>query len=384
MLNAGSSAGRDDYTKQIIEETGSVFCHGIAIKPGKPTILGVCGHVPVIGLPGYPVSAMVVLENIVFPVIELFTKNTPLPDNAATASISRRIVSNLKYREFLRVKLGIIAGKLVATPMERGAGAVSSLARADGIVTIPCDSEGLEAGVEAEVTLLRPLEEIRKALVVTGSHDPMLDVMGDIMRKTTDLNISSTHVGSMGGIMAIMRGEAHIAPIHLLDTVSGEYNKSYVDKYLDGKGSLIKGVKRTQGILVRKGNPKGITGIFDLCKKDVTYVNRQKGAGTRILFDFLLQNENITHGDIHGYENEEYTHTAVAAQIAGGNADAGMGIYSAAKIFNLDFIPIADEEYDFIISKEMQSHEAVLAFQKILRSDEMKNILAELGGYKFG
>jgi len=382
LLNAGSSAGRDDYTKQIIEETGSVFCHGIALRPGKPTILGVCGHVPVIGLPGYPVAAMIVLENIVFPVIELFTKNTSLSRSTARATISRRIVSNLKYQEFLRVKLGFIAGKLVATPMERGAGTVSSLAKADGIVTIPCDSEGFEAGQEADVTLLRPLEEIRKALVIVGSHDPMLDILGDIMRKTTDMTISSTHVGSMGGIMALLRGETHIAPIHLLDTVSGEYNKSYVEKYFDKRVTLLKGVKRTQGILVAKGNPKGITRISDLSAKDIIYVNRQKGAGTRILFDFLLQKENIKSETIKGYENEEYTHTAIGAQIAGGNADAGMGIYSAAKIFDLDFIPIADEEYDFLISADMSNHPAVQAFQAILKSDEMKNNLEKLGGYR--
>jgi len=382
LLNAGSSAGRDDYTKQIIEESGSVFCHGIAIKPGKPTILGALGHVPVIGLPGYPVSAMVVLENVVYPVIELFTKNTPNAKEAVKATVSRRVISNLKYQEYLRVKLGIISGKLVATPMERGAGSISSLAKADGMLKIPFDSEGLEAGQEAQITLLRPMEEIEKALLSVGSHDPMLDVLGDIMRRKTDFVLSGTHVGSMGGIMAIMRGEAHIAPIHLLDTESGEYNKSYMEKHLAGKATLIKGIKRTQGILVKKGNPKGIAGILDLQNSDIIYVNRQKGAGTRILFDFLLKQNDMTYDKINGYENEEYTHTAVAAQIAGGNADAGMGIYSAAKIFDLDFIPIADEEYDFLVSIDMQENPKVQAFIEILQSNEMKDKLYELGGYK--
>ena len=383
LINAGSSAGRDDYTKSIMEETGDVFCHGIAIKPGKPAVLGVCGHVPVVGLPGYPVSAAIVLEQAVFPIIELITKNTPLPRNTVQAFLSRKVVSNLKYKEFLRVKLGFIAGKLVASPMGRGAGAVASLAKADGLLMIPFDREGIESGEEVEITLLRPMEEIRRALVVTGSHDPMLDIIGDMMRRKTDFFLSSTHVGSMGGIMGLMRNEAHIAPVHLLDTVTGEYNKSYVEKYFKGDVTLIKGVRRTQGILVQKGNPKDITAVSDLAKEGVSYVNRQKGAGTRILFDFLLHESGIPQDRIYGYENEEYTHTAVAAQIAGGNADAGMGIYAAAKIFDLDFIPIADEEYDFLVKTDTLNHTTVQAFLEVLHSDELKNSLNELGGYKF-
>ena len=383
LLNAGSSAGRDDYTKDIIEEVGEVFCHGIAIKPGKPTVLGICGHVPVIGLPGYPVSAVIVLEQIVFPIIGLFTKNVPLPRNTAIATISRTITSNLKYQEFLRVKLGYISGKLVASPMERGAGAVASLAKADGILPISCDSEGVFAGEEAEVILLKPIEEIKRALVITGSHDPMIDMIGDIIRQKTDFFLSGNHVGSMGGIMSIMRNEAHIAPIHLLDAKSGEYNKDYAEKYFKGDVSIIKGVKRTQGILVQKGNPRNITKVSDLTGENISYVNRQKGAGTRILFDFLLQKAGITPDGIYGYENEEYTHTAVAAQIAGGNADAGMGIYAAAKLFELDFIPVANEEYDFLIKNDMLKDSAVQAFLEALNSDVLRTGLEKLGGYEF-
>ena len=383
IINAGSSAGRDDYTRKIIEETGAVFCHGIAIRPGKPTILGACGHVPVIGLPGYPVSAAIVLEQVVFNVIEMFTKNIALPRDTVTAELSRRVVSSLKYEEFLRVKIGYIDGKYVATPLERGAGAVTSLAKADGIVVVPCDSEGLEAGEIVEVALLKPIYEIKRALVVTGSHDPMVDLIGDIMRKQTEFSLSSAHVGSMGGIMAMLRGEAHIAPIHLLDTATGKYNTSYVEKYFGGDVTLIKGVKRAQGIMVKKGNPKKIENVIDIAAEGISYVNRQKGAGTRILFDFLLEKSGVTQSDIYGYENEEYTHTAVAAKIAGGNADAGMGIYAAAKIFGLDFIHIADEEYDFLVKNDMLDLPQIKAFKDALHSDELKSRLAELGGYIF-
>ena len=379
LLNAGSSAGRDDYTKTAIEETGQVLCHGVAIRPGKPAVLGVCGHVPVVGLPGYPVSAAIVLEQLVFPVIAAITKNDPAPAQTVSAVLSRRIVSSLKYQEFLRVKLGYIGGKLVASSMGRGAGAVASLAKADGIAVIPRDSEGLKAGTEIEVTLLRPLDEIRRALVVTGSHDPMLDIMGDIMRRHTEFFLSSSHVGSMGGIMALQRGEAHVAPIHLLDTATGQYNR--VESYFKGDTTLIKGVKRMQGIMVQKGNPKGITKLSDFARDGVTYVNRQKGAGTRILLDYLLERSGISPSDIYGYDNEEYTHTAVAAQVAGGNADAGLGIYSAANIFGLDFIPVADEEYDFLVYTEMLELPQVQAFIETLNSEELKSSLEEMGGY---
>jgi putative molybdopterin biosynthesis protein len=231
------------------------------------------------------------------------------------------------------------------------------------------------------VTLLRPLEEIRRSVVVTGSHDPMLDVIGDILRRETDYFLSSAHVGSMGGIMALLRGETHIAPIHLLDPVTGEYNRSYVEKYFEGDVTLIKGVKRTQGILVKKGNPKGVSSISDIARKGVTYVNRQKGAGTRILLEYMLDKAGVSASDVYGYENEEYTHTAVAAQIAGGNADCGLGIYAAAKIFGLDFIPIANEEYDFLLKTDMLKQPAVQAFIEALGADELKNTLKELGGY---
>jgi putative molybdopterin biosynthesis protein len=379
LLNAGSSAGRDDYTKTIIAENGAVFCHGIAIRPGKPTVLGVCGHTPVIGVPGYPVSAAVVLEHLVFPTIELLTKNILSSADTVRATLSRKVVSSLKYQEFMRVKLAFIQDRLMASPVGRGAGAVASLAKCDGTAVIPCDSEVLEAGDEVEVFVLRPMEEIRRAVAVTGSHDPMLDIIGDIMRRRSDYFLSSAHVGSMGGIMAIMRDEAHIAPIHLLDTATGEYNVSFVEKYFSGNVTLVKGVKRTQGIMVRKGNPKGIKGISDIV--GVTYVNRQKGAGTRILLDFLLEKRDMSAAGIRGYDNEEYTHTAVAAKIAAGNADAGLGIYAAAQIFGLDFIPIAEEEYDFLIKTDMMGLPQIQAFLEVLRSDGLRGKLEELGGY---
>jgi putative molybdopterin biosynthesis protein len=316
------------------------------------------------------------------PIIEKIIKHTVNEKNLIKATLSRRVVSDLKYREFIRVKLGYMDEKVVAIPLARGAGVISSLANADGILSLPLNSEGVEAGEMVDVELLRSENEIKNTIVISGSHDPMIDLIGDILRNTSDYFISSSHVGSMGGIMAMLKGEAHIAPVHLLDTITGEYNKSYIEKYFSGGISLIKGVKRIQGIMVKKGNPKNIKAISDLTKENITYVNRQKGAGTRILLDFLLQKENINSEKIYGYTNEEFTHTAVAAQIAYGNADAGLGILAAAKLYNLDFIPIAKEEYDFLVKENMINNQFVKAFLEALGSDELKNKLRELGGYE--
>lgn len=382
LINAGSSAGRDDYTKKAIEQIGTVFCHGIAIKPGKPTVLGISNYKPIIGVPGYPVSATLVLQYIVLPLIEKIMKNTISEKNTIKAMLSRRVVSDLKYKEFIRVKLGFMEEKVVAIPLARGAGVISSLANADGILSLPLNSEGIEAGETVQIELLRAENEIKNTIVISGSHDPMIDLIGDILRKTSDYFISSSHIGSMGGIMAMLKGEAHIAPVHLLDTITGEYNKSYIEKYFSGGISLIKGVKRSQGIMVKKGNPKNIKAISDLAKENITYVNRQKGAGTRILFDFLLQKEKLDSEKIYGYTNEEFTHTAVAAQIANGNADAGLGILAAAKLYDLDFIAVAWEDYDFLVKENMLNDKFVKAFLEALKSDELKNKLNVLGGYE--
>lgn len=382
LINAGSSAGRDDYTKKAIEQIGTVFCHGIAIKPGKPTILGLSDNKPIIGVPGYPVSAALVLQYIVLPIIEKIMKNTISEKNIIKATLSRRVVSDLKYMEFIRVKLGFMEDKFVAIPLARGAGVISSLANADGILSLPLNSEGIEAGETVQIELLRAENEIKNTIVISGSHDPMIDLIGEILRKTSDYYISSSHIGSMGGIMAMLKGEVHIAPVHLLDTITGEYNKSYIEKYFGGGISLIKGVKRSQGIMVKKGNPKNIKAISDLAKENITYVNRQKGAGTRILLDFLLQKEKIDSEKIYGYTNEEFTHTAVAAQIANGNADAGLGILAAAKLYDLDFIEVAWEDYDFLVKKTMLNDKFVKAFLEALKSDELKSKLSELGGYE--
>ena len=334
------------------------------------------------GLPGYPVSAIVIMENIVRDLVYMLSGQIAPEREKIKAVLGKRVVSSLKYHEFVRVTLGRTGEGFVAVPLMRGAGVVTSFTKADGILEIPQNCEGAEQGEEVEVTLLKSKSEIEQALIVTGSHDPMIDEIKDIMKKRGyPFSVSSSHVGSMGAVNAIKNESAHLGGIHLLDTATGEYNKSYVEKYLpDGTARLVKGVGRTQGLMVKKGNPLGIKEFSDITR--CTYVNRQLGSGTRILCDYLIGKYALDKNNIEGYRNEEFTHTAVAAQIAAGNADCGLGIYSAAKMYDLDFIPVSNEEYDFLVSEKTAENEAVKIFFEILESDELKKRLNEMGGYE--
>jgi len=383
VINAGSSAGRKDFAAGAIAKAGKVIAHGIAIRPGKPTILGIVANKPVVGVPGYPVSGVIVLEKIVKPVIDFLTSNEHVKRATVSAVLSRRVVSSLKYAEFIRVKLGEVNGKTIATPLNRGAGIITSLVKADGLMEIPLNEEGLEAGSLIDIELYKRYEEIRNTVVVSGSHDFLIDAVSDIMkRKHSKYSLSSSHVGSMGGVMAIKRGEAHMAGIHLLDENTGEYNTPYVRKYFSDRNiALIKCVRRSQGLLVANGNPKGIKCLSDLSDKSVKYVNRQKGSGTRVLFDFLLKKEGIDPQSIEGYDRESFTHISVATLIASNSADAGLGVYTAAKVYGLDFIPICDEEYDFIVPEEFLNLDRITFFIDILKSAEFRRALDFMGGY---
>ena len=383
ILNAGSSAGREDYSAKVIESLGEVLYHGIAIKPGKPAILGCRGAVPILGVPGYPVSGIIVIEELLKPLIDHWMKVPAEQKQYVKAVLTRPIVSGLKYKEFVRVRMGYVGDRLMASPLSRGSGVVTSFMKADGILEIPQGLEGYEAGEEVEIRLFCSLDKLQNTLVVIGSHDPLLDELGNMLHVADEsLYMSSSHVGSMGGIMAIRRGEAHMAGCHLLDTVTGEYNLSFMKKYFPkGDVKLIRCVGREQGLMVAKGNPLDIQKFADIAKDGVRYVNRQKGSGTRILADYLCKTEQIDTASVYGYEREEMTHTSVAAQIANGSADAGMGIYSAAKLYDLDFIPICVEEYDLIISDYAWNTPMVQQLMKVLKSDIFRQKLMELGGY---
>ena len=378
IIGAGSSVGSKDYTVNILRELGEVVIHGIALKPGKPTILGIINDKTVIGIPGYPVSAYLVFETFVTPLILKFIGLEENQETFQQAIISKKITSSSKNRELIRVNLGYVKDKLIATPLSSGAGVTMSLVKADGIAVIPQSLEGVDAGDTVNVRTLKPLSQIRETLVSIGSHDIIMDIVADMMKLT------SGHVGSMGGILAMKRGECHIAPIHLLDMDTGEYNISYIKKYFKGqKMAVIKGVRRHQGFIVQKGNPKGIKDFSDLIRDDVIYVNRQRGAGTRILLDYHLNRENIDPSNIKGYDREMTTHLAVASAVKTGAATTGLGIYSAAKALDLDFIEVAYEDYDFLVAYDILEDLRVNRFIQILKSDEFKKRVSTLGGYGF-
>lgn len=383
LISAGSSAGTEDYTRRLIEELGEVVVHGVAIKPGKPVVLGIVQGKPVIGIPGYPVSAYFVFESFVKPVILAFNHQTLTEGVTIKAVLSKRLMSSLKYLEFVRMKCGRVNQRFVATPLDRGAGVTMSLVNADGILKIPKNVEGYDAGEEVELILMRPREEIENTLVSIGSHDVLMDIVANIIHKNKQLvNLSSAHVGSLGGIMAIKKGECHIAPIHLLDEESGIYNLPYLKRYLaDQTVVLIKGVKRTQGMIIPKGNPKNIQGIADLIRPDLSFVNRQRGSGTRVLLDYLLKVNKLDGSQVLGYTREMNTHMMVASAVKSGSCDVGIGVLSAANMMELDFIPIGDEAYDFVVLKENLEDPRVQIFIKILKSQEFKDSLERLGGY---
>lgn len=383
LLGAGSSAGRDDYAAAVIGSLGEVLCHGLAIRPGKPAVLGVCRNKPVLGVPGYPVSGILVLQEIFAPVLDLWFGRAKAQSATVTAKLTRPLVSGLKYREFVRVRLGYVNGGYVATPLNRGAGVVSSFMKADGILDVPQQTEGFAAGESVTVRLLRPESELKGTLVAIGSHDPLLDEVADLLRRADpERAMQSTHVGSLGGILAVKRGEAHLAGTHLLGEEDGVYNESFIEKNIpEGGVRLVECVGRTQGLMVAAGNPLGLADVTDLTKDGVRYVNRQKGSGTRVLLDYLCRKEGLDTAKIYGYGREEFTHTAVAAQIAAGSADAGMGIYSAAKLYGLDFLPICTEQYDLLIPDWAWKSEPVRRLLEILQSDAFRERLNALGGY---
>jgi putative molybdopterin biosynthesis protein len=378
IVNAGSAKGRGDFAEHLLNSMGVVYFHGVSIKPGRPASFALINNKPVFGVPGYPVSAFFVMDNIVKSGFYSILNRSIPKRETVEAVLSRKVVSSLKNDEFIRVKLGKVKDKLIASPIGRGAGVTMSLTRADGVFVIDKNSEGYEAGEKIIVETFKDISNINKTLVSIGSHDVIMDIISNLMR-FKGFDLSSTHTGSMGGIMALKRGETHIAPIHLLDQ-NGEYNVSYVRKYL-GDYVIMKIVKRVQGLMVKKGNPLNIKDFNDLTR--VRFVNRQKGSGTRLLLDHYLVKHNIDAKDINGYDREEITHLTVAAQIAGGSADCGMGVLSAANYMDLDFIPLCSEEYDIAFSRELLEDERFKAFHEVVTSKEFKNQVEAIGGYDF-
>ena len=383
LILGGSSAGSEDFVETAIVDLGKIWVHGVTIMPGKPVVIGAVENKPVFGIPGYPVSAIIAFEQFVQPLIYALLGQPDPVKETIDVQPTKKIASKLGVEEFVRVKLGEVGDRIVATPLARGAGTITSITEADGIIRIPNHVEGLNDNEIVSAELLRPLPAIRRTIVIVGSHDNSLDVLADQLKAThSALSLSSSHVGSMGGLMAIKRGVCHLAGTHLLDSEDGSYNKSYIKKYLpDTTVKLVHLVQRDQGLIVKQGNPKGIKGIEDLSRKDVSFINRQVGSGTRILLDYKLTQMGIKAAAINGYRNEEFTHMAVAVSVLSGAEDAGLGIYAAAKALNLEFIPVVTEQYDLAIPLEYFETEPIQILLEIINSPNFKQRVEALGGY---
>lgn len=390
FIIGGSSAGSKDFSKPVISDLGEVYLHGVTMMPGKPLLFGKVNNRAVFGIPGYPVSAIVAFEQFAAPLL-LKMQNLDVDyKKRALAEVtpSRKIASKLGLEEFLRVKIGAVDERLIASQLPRGAGSITTLTEADGIIRIPANVEGIGEGEKVTAELIRPISAIRETVVIIGSHDNTLDILSDHIRRTRpSVTISSSHVGSMGGLMAIKKRACHMAGAHLLDPEDGSYNISYIKRYLpDEKVWLVNLVMRDQGLIIPKGNPRKIRGVEDL-KSDKSdngapvFINRQAGAGTRVLFDYKLKSLGITPSDIMGYDNEEYTHMSVAVAVLSGRADAGLGIHAAAKALDLDFIPVVTEEYDLVIPDRFFQTKKVQILLDTIKTDSFKRRVENLGGY---
>jgi putative molybdopterin biosynthesis protein len=400
LLNAGSSAGAEDFSAKVVEKLGTLLVHGVAVRPGHPVILGMLEEkrktkesetfdirrsTPIIGVPGYPVSAALTIDIFVEPVVAKWLGRRPRELLTEEATLTRKLVSPAGDDDFVRVVVGKVGEKLLAAPLSRGAGVITSLVEADGLALIPSGVQGIEAGEKIQVRLYRSKSEIEKTILAIGSHDLTLDLISQFLAEH-DRRLASANVGSQGGLVALRRGEAHLAGSHLLNPETGEYNISYIRQYMPNiPVRVIALVGREQGLIVRKGNPKGIKSLGDLVNSNLSqkrvFVNRQRGAGTRVLLDYHLNLLSISQSMIVGYNQEEYTHLGVAAAVASGRADCGLGIAAAAQALDLDFVPLFQERYDLVFPKQFTNYELLAPLFLLLADSDFRKAVSQLTGY---
>jgi putative molybdopterin biosynthesis protein len=393
LINAGSSAGSEDFTAKVVSALGELIVHGVAVRPGHPVILGLIDYskvrnaqsskkfIPVIGVPGYPVSAALTGEIFVAPLISKWLGVPQSHPDTIRAEITHKVHSSLGDDEYLRVTVGRVGDRIVAAPLSRGAGTITSLVRADGIVRIPSGVQGLQVGEDVTVHLYRSEEEISRTIMVLGSHDLTIDLIAQHLA-ILGTRLSSANVGSLGGLIALQRNEAHLAGTHLLDPDTGEYNLKYIHEYLPGVPVTVMAlVEREQGLIIPAGNPKGIENLNDLRREDIHFVNRQRGSGTRLLLDYHLDHMGLDQDSILGYGWEEYTHLTVAASVASGRADCGLGVRGAAIALDLDFIPLFDERYDIVIPRKFYDTQLLKPLLQLLDESDFRKSVDEIPGY---
>lgn len=376
VLSGGTSKGAGDVSHRIVGRLGSpgIIAHGVALKPGKPLCLAVCDGKPVVVLPGFPTSAIFTFHDIIVPVLRRMAGLPPRTEAQVSATIPVRIASELGRTEFVMVSLVEADGGLIAYPSGKGSGAITAFAQADGFVRIDALADQMPAGTTAEVTLLTPHVRVPD-LVVVGSHCTGLDLVTAPLARA-GLSVRSIAVGSLGGLAAARRGECDLAPIHLFDEASESYNTPFLVEGLE----LVPGWRRMQGIVFRRGDPRFEgADVRDamraaLADPGCIMVNRNQGAGTRILIDRLLGQARPD-----GYWNQPRSHNAVAAAVGQHRADWGMTIAPVAQAAGLGFIPLAEEHYDFAVVSARRQRPAVQAFLDALASDESRAALTQAG-----
>jgi putative molybdopterin biosynthesis protein len=383
VVGAGASAGRKDFTASVFAELGEVLAHGLAVSPGKPTLLAVARGKLLVGAPGYPGSAIVCFEEVLAPLVAWLGRRLPAVRERLSVRVARKVPSKLGTEEMVRLAVGRIDGQAMAVPLGRGPGMITNLTRAQAVLRIPAGTEGIEQDEMVEAELLVPAPVLDSVLVHVGSHDNLLDLIADrLMARPDPLRLVSSNVGSLGGLTAIRNGSAMLAGAHLLDPDTGDFNFPFLEKYLGGVEVLVVNLAiRHQGLIVPRGNPKGLRGVEDLVRDDVAFINRQRGAGTRILLDYHLRQAGLPPDQVRGYEREEYTHMAVAVNVLSGSADTGLGVYSAARALGLDFVPLARERYDLIIPRRFAGDHRITALLSLLQMPDFKAGIEALGGY---
>jgi putative molybdopterin biosynthesis protein len=385
IVNAGSSAGSEDFTARVFSDVGDVVVHGVAIRPGHPLVLGVARQgkraIPLFGIPGYPVSAAICADLFLRPLLERLGRRDAPDVREFEATVTRKIFSPLGEDEFVRAVAARVAGRVVATPLRRGAGVITSLSRANCMIVIPRFSEGVREGERVRARALRTLEVIERTLLAVGSHDVAIDLLAGRLA-ARGLDLVSANVGSIAGLATLGVGGTHIAGTHAIDPATGIYNDAAVRRYAPGmRVALVHFARRAQGLIVAAGNPLGVRSLADVARRRARFVNRQKDAGTRMLLDVLLQREGIAAEAIEGYDRIEFTHTAVAALVADGSADCGLGVLAAARALGCDFIPIAEEPYELAIDASQLEDRRIAALLEELASDELRKDVEALGGY---
>lgn len=384
VVGGGSSAGTRDFTASVFAELGEVLAHGLAVSPGKPTLLAVAGGKLLVGAPGYPGSAVVCFEEVLAPLVAWLGHACPPAREQLGVRLTRKTPSRLGTEELVRLAVGRIGGEAMAVPLGRGPGMITNLTRAQALLRVPAASEGVEQEATVEAELLVPAPVLDSVLVHVGSHDNLLDLIADELMGLSDpVRLVSSNVGSLGGLTAIRSGAAMLAGSHLLDPETGDFNFPFLDRYLPGIDVLVVNLAiRHQGLIVPKGNPKALRGIEDLARADLSFTNRQRGAGTRILLDYHLQRAGLDPARINGYDREEFTHMAVAVNVLSGAVDTGLGVCSAARALGLDFVPLARERYDLVIPRRFAEDRRIQALLALLQREEFKAGIEALGGYE--